>query len=288
MDKDWLAQRFDENRSHLYAVAYRMLGSRAEADDAVQEAWLKLDRAETGGIQNLRAWLTTVVARVCLDMLRSRQSRGEEPHEHDRPELAARLQDRADPEREALLAESVSLALMVVLERLDPAERIAFVLHDTFGLNFDEIASIVGRSEVATRQLASRARRRVRGAELGSRGEIEAQKPVVAAFLSALRNADFEGLLAVLDPDVEVRVEGPEGVREIHGAAAWAKGAVKFAAQAASAEPALVDGSVGLILAPGGKLVAAIRFTVANGRIVRAEVVGEPEHLRELELAVLE
>lgn len=280
-EKQWLAQEFDENRRHLRAVAYRMLGSAAEADDAVQEAWLKVTRADAGAVQNLRGWLTTVVARVCLDMLRSRSSRAEEPHSHEAANEAQ------DPEREAMIAESVGLALLVVLERLEPAERIAFVLHDTFGMSFEEIGPIVGRTEPAARQLASRARRRVRGAEAGSPAELAAQRPVVEAFLAALRAADFDGLVAVLDPDVTVRVEGPDGPRELHGAATWAKGAVRFARQAQFAELALVDGSVGLVLAAGGKLKNAIRFRFGNGKIVAADVVGEPDHLAALEVGVL-
>jgi RNA polymerase sigma-70 factor, ECF subfamily len=281
-----LAKRFEENRSRLRGVAYRMLGSLNEADDAVQEAWLRLSRTDQSSIENLGGWLTTVVARICLDMLRSRSSRHEEPLEAHSPEPVASSAGEINPEQEAQLAESVGLALLVVLEKLEPAERLAFVLHDMFAVPFDEIASIVGRSETAARQLASRARRRVQGPAI-STADLTSQRRVVDAFLTALRAGDFEGLLAVLDPDVVVRAETAAGVREVRGARAWAQGAIAFSRQVRFAQPALVDGAVGVILAPRGRLLRALRFKIENGKIVEAEVIVNPEHLRQLDLAVL-
>src|SRR5215467_7258183 len=234
-----IAEQFEAKRGHLKAVAYRMLGSLSEADDAVQESWLRLSRSDTSSVHNLGGWLTTVVARVCLDMLRSRKAKAEQSLEEETadpagtkagPKTVAQGSAGSDPEQEAILAESVGLALLVVLDTLAPAERLAFVLHDMFAVPFDEIAPIVGRSEDATRQLASRARRRVQGADKVSRG-ISAQRKVVEAFISALRAGDFEGLVAVLDPDVLVRAESREGVREIRGARNWAKGALAYQAR---------------------------------------------------------
>ena len=283
-----LAQQFEENRSRLRGVAYRMLGSLNEADDAVQEAWLRLSRMDQSAIENLDGWLTTVVARICLDMLRSRSSRREEPLETGSSEPAASRMKPANPEQEAQLAESVGIALLVVLEKLDPAERLAFVLHDMFAVPFDEIASIVGRSEAAVRQLASRARRRVQGPAI-SASELAGQRRVVDAFIAALRAGDFEGLLAVLDPDVVARAESAEGVREIRGARAWAQGAIAFSQQIrlAQAHAALVDGSVGIVLAPRGRLLRVLRFKFKDEKIVEAEVIVNPEHLRQLDIAVL-
>ncbi len=289
-EQDWLAARFEENRGHLRGVAYRMLGSLAEADDAVQEAWLRLDRSGRGGIENFRGWLTTVVARVCLDMLRSRNSRREEPQDEQKPGQMADREAGIDPEREALLAESVGLALLVVLDRLEPAERLAFVLHDMFALPFEEIAEIVGRSPTAARQLASRARRRVHGAAPAPDAEVAGQKEVVDAFLAAMRRGDFEGLLAVLDPDVVVRGggAGAAGVaREIHGARDWARGALTFSQRARHMQTALLDGQVGIVLAPGGRLVSAVRFTVRDGKIVEAEVIANRERLAGLDITIL-
>src|SRR5688572_16346468 len=248
-EREYLAEQFEEHRAHLRAVAYRMLGTLGEVDDAVQEAWLRLNRADHTDIDNLGGWLTTVVARVCLDMLRSRQSRREEPFTTDAPEPVATgtrgssrvLSERSeskDPEQEALLADSVGLALLVVLDRLTPAERLAFVLHDMFAVPFEEIAPIVGRSVEATRQLASRARRRVRGNEAGPDRGVARQREVVDAFLTALRAGDFEGLLAVLDPDLVVRADMPAR-SEIRGAAVWAKGAVAYGHMAKGVQPAL-------------------------------------------------
>jgi len=289
---EWWAQQFEENRGHLRAVAYRMLGSASEADDAVQEAWLRLSRSDASAIENLGGWLTTVVARVCLDTLRSRSSRKEDALDVRVSEAAASRQVVSNPEQEVLLANSVGLALLVVLDRLTPAERIAFVLHDMFDLSFDEIASIVGRSPTAARQLASRARRRVQGAGRPSQVDLNQQRHVVDAFLAALRGGDFEGLLAVLDPEVVVRIDenagAPGAPREIHGAQAWAKGAIAFAQLARSAQPMLVDGTVGLVWAPAGRLSRALRFTITSGKIVRADIIADPARLGALHLTALE
>jgi RNA polymerase sigma factor (sigma-70 family) len=289
---DSLAAQFENNRSHLRAVAYRMLGSPSEADDAVQETWLKLNRSDAGGIDNLGGWLTTVVARVCLDMLRSRNARREDPlEEHvDAPPPAAKSR-ALDPEQETLLAESVGLALLVVLDTLAPAERISFVLHDLFAVSFDEIANIVGRSPAAVRQLASRARRRIQGADTASGVDLAGQRKVVDAFLAALRAGDFQALVAVLDPNVVITADAVaqpvEAMREIHGAENWAKGAIAAARGARAAQPALIDGAVGLVIAPQGRLFRALRFTLAEGKIAAVEVIGDPERLRHLDLAIL-
>lgn len=287
-EPEQIAKLFDAHRSHLRAVAYRMLGSVSEADDAVQEAWLRLSRSDAAGIQNLEGWLTTVVARVCLDILRSRKSRREEPLDN---QIAEPMPATAsDPGQEAVLAESVGLALLVVLETLTPAERVAFVLHDVFDLPFDEIAPIVGRTPAAARQLASRARRRVRGKGAPD-SELRSQRAVVNAFLAALRAGDFGGLLAVLDPDVVVRLDAAAGApgapREIRGAQNWAMGAVAFSRLARFVQPALVNGAVGLIFAPRGHLSRALSFTIAHGKIVQVEVIADSERLRQLDLAVL-
>jgi RNA polymerase sigma-70 factor (ECF subfamily) len=298
-ERDYLAERFEEHRTHLRAVAYRMLGSLSEVDDAVQEAWLRLSRADAEGIDNLGGWLTTVVARVCLDMLRSRQSRREEPFPPDAPEpiatgtrgsssaLSGRSESK-DPEQEALLADSVGLALLVVLDRLTPAERLAFVLHDMFAVPFEEIAPIVGRSAEATRQLASRARRRVRGGGAPD-PDLVRQREVVEAFIAALRAGDFEGLLAVLDPDLVVRADMAAGApTEIRGAAVWAKGAVAYGHMARLTRPALVNGAIGVVVAPQGRLVRALRFTIAHGRITEIEVIGNRARLGELDVSIVE
>ena len=295
-----IAEQFEANRSHLRGVAYRMLGSLSEADDAVQETWLRLSRSDTGSVQNLGGWLTTVVARVCLDMLRSRKAKAEQSLEDQTGEpvfsntcVKTVTQGSAgnDPEQEAILAESVGLALLVVLDTLAPAERLAFVLHDMFAVPFEEIAPIVGRSEDATRQLASRARRRVQGADKVPSAEIFAQRKVVDAFLAALRAGDFEGLIAVLDPDVLVRAESEGGLREIRGARNWAKGAVAYQARfplgqfGRVMQLALVDGSVGIILAPAGRLERVLRFTITDGKIRECDIIVNPERLRSLEIA---
>ena len=287
-DRNYLAERFEEHRAHLRAVAYRMLGSVSEVDDAVQEAWLRLGRADTAGIDNLGGWLTTVVARVCLDMLRSRRSRREEPLTPDAPEPIATGTGGSSPEQEALLADSVGLALLVVLDRLAPAERLAFVLHDMFAVPFEEIAPIVGRSTEATRQLASRARRRVRGEAAAPAPDLVRQRDVVDAFLAALRGGDFEGLLAVLDPDLVVRADIPGGVSEVRGAAIWAKGAVAYGHMARLVRPALVNGAIGLVLAPRGRLTRALAFEFANGKITKIEVIGDAARLGNLEVAIVD
>jgi RNA polymerase sigma-70 factor (ECF subfamily) len=290
---EWLAEKFEENRGHLRAVAYRMLGSLNEADDAVQEAWLRLSRSDAGTIENLGGWLTTVVSRVCLDMLRSRSSRKEEAFEGQPAESVAVREGQRDPEQETLLADSIGAALLIVLDRLDPAERLAFVLHDMFAVSFDEIGSIVGRSPEAARQLASRARRRVQGAPAVPTTSLMEQRRVVDAFLDALRRGDFEGLVAVLDPDIVVRVDEaaarPGAPREIRGARNWARGAIAFSRQLpGTVQPMLVNGEVGLVWSPGGHVFRVLRCSFVDGKIARAEVIADPAHLRELELAVLE
>jgi RNA polymerase sigma factor (sigma-70 family) len=290
-DHQWLAAEFEAKRAHLRAVAYRMLGSSSEADDAVQEAWLHVTRADAHGVDNLGGWLTTVVARVCLDMLRSRKARREAPPEPRAPEPIASPPRGADPEQEALLADSVGLALLVVLETLSPAERLAFVLHEMFGVSFDEIARIVGRSPAAARQLASRARRRLQGTKTTPEAELAQQREVVAAFLAALRSADVEGLVAVLDPDVVVRADAatspPRGI-EVRGARSFAQGAIAFAKAVRIARPALVGGTVGLIHAPHGRLVRVLRFTYAGGQIAEVDIIGDPAELNKLEVTVVD
>jgi RNA polymerase sigma-70 factor, ECF subfamily len=281
-----LTKLFESHRSHLRAVAYRMLGSASEADDAVQEAWLRLNSAKNSDVANLRGWLTTVVARLCLDVLRSR--RREEALDSEVVEPIA--DSKSDPEQEALLADSVGVALLVVLDTLSPAERVAFVLHDVFDLPFDEIAPIVDRTPDAARQLASRARRRVRGGEITSSSDLQTQRVVVNAFLAALRAGDFEGMLAVLDPDVVVRMHAGAGApREFRGAANWARGApAAFSPFARFVQPALVNGTVGLVFAPGGKLARALTFNLANGKIAQVEIITDPDRLRQLDLSVLD
>jgi RNA polymerase sigma factor (sigma-70 family) len=291
-EQEWWAQKFEDNRSHLRAVAYRMLGSSHEADDAVQETWLRLSRSEVGAIENLGGWLTTVVARVCLDLLRSRAARREQALDAETYEPRTAREASSNPEQEVLLADSVGLALLVVLDRLTPAERIAFVLHDMFAVSFDEIASIIGRSAAAARQLASRARRRVQVADRAPDTTVSEQRQLVEAFLAALRGGDFEGLVAVLDPDVVVRFDStggvPGGPREIRGARTWAKGAIAFSHLAHAAQAMLVDGMVGLVWAPKGQTSRVLRFTISRGKIVEAEVIAEPARLQKLELSVLQ
>ncbi len=281
-DHDWLADRFEENRGHLRAVAYRMLGSRSEADDAVQEAWLRLSRADTSGVENLQGWLTTVVARLCLDMLRSRTARREEPLDAQPEPIAS-----GHTEGEAL-ADSVGLALLVVLETLPPPERVAFVLHDMFDLPFDEIAPIMGRSPSATRQLASRARRRVRGAAPVSDADRARHRAVVDAFLAASRAGDFEALLQVLDPDVVARADGAAvhmgAAAEVRGAKAVAE---TFKGRARAAQPALVNGAPGLVWASGGRPRVAFAFAIPGAKIAAIDLVADPKRLGELELVVL-
>jgi len=287
-ERDLLAEPFEKNRPHLRAVAYRMLGSLSEADDAVQEAWLRLSRTDVSEVENLSGWLTTVVARVCLDMLRSRKSRREEPIDANVPEPVAN--GGHDPETEAVMADSVGLALLVVLDTLAPPERLVFVLHDMFAVPFEEIATIVGRTPDAARQLASRARRRVRGAATTTDVDRNRQREVVDAFLAAMRGGDFEGLLAVLDPDVVVRADVagvPGAPREVRGARAWAAGAITAARGARFARPALVNGAVGVVVAPRGRLFRVLQFTFAGGKIAGIEVIGDPARLGQLEIAVL-
>jgi RNA polymerase sigma-70 factor (ECF subfamily) len=290
-EHEQLAQRFEENRGHLRAVAYRMLGSLTEAEDAVQDGWLRLSRSDTSAVENLRGWLTTVVARVCLDMLRSRKARREESIEEHLPEQIGQSAGGTDPEHEAVMADSVGLALLVVLDTLTPAERIAFVLHDLFDLSFEEIGPVVGRSAAAARQLASRARRRVRGTSSVPDADLTQQREVVQAFLSALRGGDFEGLVAVLDPELVVRADRvaapPEG-REVRGARTWARGAVAFSQAVRFAELARVNGAVGLVHAPNGQLSRALVFTIVHGKIIQVDVIADPDRLAQLELAVLE
>ncbi|HEY1959078.1 MAG TPA: sigma-70 family RNA polymerase sigma factor [Polyangiaceae bacterium] len=281
-EPDLLARRFEESRPRLRAVAYRMLGSKAEAEDAVQEAWIHASRDGATEVANLGGWLTTVVARVCLDMLRSRKSRREATLDED---AHARTPTKIAPEDEALLADSVGVALLVVLETLAPAERVAFVLHDSFDVPFEEIATILGRSPDAVRQLASRARRRVHGAAADDPSLAE-QRTIVSAFLAALRAGDVEALVRVLDPDLVVHGDG--GGVQVRGARQWAKGAVAFSRAVGMGAVALVDGSVGLVLAPGGKLQRALRFTFAGGKIATAEVVAEPSRVAALDVRPLD
>jgi RNA polymerase sigma factor (sigma-70 family) len=287
----WLTEQFEESRSHLRGVAYRMLGSLSEAEDAVQECWLRLSRSNTSNVENLGGWLTTVVTRVCLDMLRSRKSRREEPLEAAPGQPAGKTGVSPDPEAEAALAESVGYATLVVLDRLNPAERIAFVLHDLFDVPFDEIARITGRSPEAARQLASRARRRVRGVTTLPETELAEQRSLVERFLTALRAGDATKLIEVLDPAFAVYADAvaapgaaPTGIR---GAEAWAKQAIRAARGARLARVAIVEGSVGLIVAPRGRLFRVLRFTFANGRIAAMEVIGDRERLGAIEVGVL-
>jgi RNA polymerase sigma-70 factor (ECF subfamily) len=287
-ENEGLAEQFEGYRTHLRAVAYRMLGSLSEADDAVQESWLHLSRSDTSGIENLGGWLTTVVARVCLDMLRSRNSRREEPLEASVPDPIMSREGGIDPEQEVLLADSVGLALLVVLDRLSPAERLAFVLHDIFAVPFDEIAPIVERSPTATRQLASRARRRVQGADKVSGGDLTRKREVVDAFLAASRGGDFDALLAVLDPDVVLRADhtvvSAGALREVRGALAVAE---TFSGRARAAQPALVNGAAGAVWAPGGQPRIVFSFTITRGKIVAIDLLADPERLRQLDLVVL-
>jgi RNA polymerase sigma-70 factor (ECF subfamily) len=290
-EHDWLTERFEEHRAHLRAVAYRMLGSVSEAEDAVQEAWLRLSRADTSDVENLGGWLTTVVSRVCLNRLRSRKSRREEPLEVYVPDPIVSREDETDPEHEAQLVDSVGLALLVVLDALAPAERLAFVLHDMFAVPFEQIAGIVGRSPAAARQLASRARRRVQGAATPD-VDLTRQREVVDAFFAAARDGDFDALVAVLDPDVVLRSDGgaarPGVSVVVQGAEAVAKRAVTFARLSPFVRRALVNGTAGVVVAPGGRPVSVMGFTVRGGRIVEIHAVADPDRLRQLDLPVLD
>jgi RNA polymerase sigma-70 factor (ECF subfamily) len=282
---DWEA--FEKHRPHLRGVAYRMLGSLTEADDAVQEAWLRMDRTDVADIRNPRGWLTTVVARVCLDMLRARSARPEEPLDEAK---AIAAPDAVDPEQEAVLADAIGVALLVVLQTLSPAERLAFVLHDMFDLPYAEIASIVGRSENTAAQLASRARRRVRGKTPEPATDVARQRRLVDAFLAAARDGDFDALLTVLDGDVVLHVDAAAAgtPTTIRGAQAVAANARAFSANARFAESALVDGAVGIVVAPKGKLALVLRFSVAGDKITEIDIDADPAHLSRLSLAVLD
>ena len=289
-DDDLLAQRFDDNRPRLRAVAYRILGSHSDADDALQETWLRLRRADSGEILNLSGWLTTVISRICLDMLRSRAQRGEEPYEAQLPDPIVRRDDGTDPEHEAILAESVGLALLVVLDTLAPAERLAFVLHDVFAMPFDEIGPIVERSPTAARQLASRARRRIQGSNVAPETDLRRQREVVDAFLAASRSGSFEALLAVLDPDIVLRVDhgAPDGLsRVVRGAAAVAGQALTFSAIERVIRTALVNGTPGIVTFVGGEPFAVMRFTVRDGRVAGIDILADPARLRQLDLSAL-
>ncbi|MDP4503072.1 sigma-70 family RNA polymerase sigma factor [Nonomuraea turcica] len=291
-DNDEVTGVFEEHRDHLRAVAYRMLGSLSEADDAVQETWLRLSRTDTSDVENMGGWLTTVVGRVCLNMLRSRRTRGEEPLERRMPDLVVSTVDGVDPEHEALLSDSVGLALLVVLQTLDPAERLAFVLHDMFAVPFDEIAPIVDRTPAATRQLASRARRRVRGAAAEPDPDLSRQRKVVDAFMTAARAGDFDALVAVLDPDIVLRVDQgalPSGRwLELHGALAVAKQALMFQRMAQIAQPVLVNGVPGLINTAGGKVMSVGAFTIAGGKVVAFDILADVDRLSTLDLTAVE
>jgi RNA polymerase sigma factor (sigma-70 family) len=292
-ERDFLAEQFEEHRPHLRAVAYRMLGSTAEADDAVQEAWLRLSRSDAGEIDNLGGWLTTVVARVCLNALRARRTHGEEPLGPHVPDPVIDAADGSSPEHEALLADSVGLALLVVLETLPPAERLAFVLHDMFGVPLDEIAPIVDRSPEAARQLASRARRRVRGAAPKPDPDRARQREVVDAFFAASRDGDFEALVAVLDPDVVLRADGgvlrPDATVVVRGAETVARRALMFSRMAPHVRPALVNGTPGVgVIPPDGKVFSIMAFTVADGKIVEIDALADPERLAAVDLSALE
>lgn len=288
---EWLAGEFEKHRAHLRAVAYRMLGSATEAEDAVQESWIRLGRTDANDIENLRAWLTTVVARVCLDMLRTRTSRREASLDTHVPDpVIARAE--GDPESDAMLADSVGLALLVVLETLEPAERLAFVLHDVFGMPFDEIAPIVDRSAVAARQLASRARRRVQSRAPNPDHDLRQQRRVIDAFMAAAQEGDFEGLVAVLDPDIVLRADGGTVAglsRVVRGARAVAAQAATFSRSGLSNEMVLVNGSIGFVSRrQDGRVFSVIGFTIAGGKIVEMDILADPERLSRLDLSAIE
>jgi RNA polymerase sigma-70 factor (ECF subfamily) len=291
-ERDVLTRQFEHNRTRLRAVAYRMLGSITEADDAVQEAWLRLNRSGSDDVENLSGWLTTVVARICLDILRTRKSRREEPLDFHVPDPIVTREDATDPEREALLADSVGLALLVVLQMLTPAERLAFVLHDMFAVPFDEIAPIVNRSPDAAKQLASRARRRVQGAATVPDADPARQRQVVNAFLAAARGGDFDALVAVLDPDVVLRADtgdSPIGTSTVvRGAAQVAGGALTFARLAPLARPALVNGGPGAVTVQNGVALSVVGFTIVGGRIVEIDILADPARIAGLDLAFID
>jgi RNA polymerase sigma factor (sigma-70 family) len=292
-----LAEQFEEHRPHVRAVAYRMLGSVSDAEDAVQEAWIRLSRTDVSGVDNLRGWLTTVVARVCLDMLRTRASRREDPLDDDAvhvPDPIVRAMSMRDegPEADAMLADSVGLALLVVLEKLEPAERLAFVLHDVFGMTFEEIAPIVDRSVVATRQLASRARRRVQGQAPTSDADLRKQRRVVDAFLAAVQDGDFEALVAVLDPAIVLRADGGavKGMsRLVRGAQAVVAQAAAFSKLGLSSQVVLVNGNIGVVSRlPDGRVLSVIGFTIAGGKVVEMDILADPDRLSRLDLSAIE
>ncbi|MGH8860585.1 MAG: RNA polymerase sigma factor SigJ [Jatrophihabitantaceae bacterium] len=289
-DLDWLAERFEQYRPRLRAVSYRMLGSLSEADDAVQEAWLRVSRADTSDVEDLGAWLTTVVARICLNVLRSRASRREEPIGPHMPDPIVSAVDAVDPEHETLIADSVGLALLIVLDTLAPAERLAVVLHDAFDVPFDQIATIIDRSEPATRQLASRARRRLRATPTPD-ATVAEQWELVDAFLAAARDGDFDALLKVLDPDVVLRadvgVTGPAQSRIERGARAVASGAITFRTLGYVSQPALVNGAPGVVTFDGEQPIAVLGFTVARGKIAEMNILADPARLPRLDLTVL-
>jgi RNA polymerase sigma factor (sigma-70 family) len=290
-EKDWLAERFEANRSRLRAVAYRMLGSTIEADDVVQDAWFRLSRSDTSAVENFDGWLTTVVGRLCLDVLRSRQARREDALDPHVPDPVVTREDAVDPEEEALLADSVGMALLVVLDMLDPAERLAFVLHDMFGVPFDEIAPVVGRSPEATRQLASRARRRVQGAATRPDVDVRRQREVVDAFLTAAREGNFEALVSVLDPDVVLRADaGPGSPLSVvrRGAETVGTGAMRFADPARVHHPARVNGAAGAVVTLDGRLVSVMAFHIVDGKIAEIDVLNDPERLARLDLGELD
>jgi len=288
---EWLAEQFEEHRAHLRAVAYRMLGSASEAEDAVQEGWIRLARTDVTDVENLRGWLTTVVARVCMDTLRTRTSRREEPLDVRVPDPIVTRAD-GDPESDAVLADSVGLALLVVMETLEPAERLAFVLHDVFGMTFDEIARIVDRTPAAARQLASRARRRIRSEAPNSDRDVRRQRPVVEAFVAAAREGDFERLVSLLDPNVVLRADGgalASASRIVRGARAVAAGAATFSKLGLSAQLVLVNGQLGFVSRrPDGRVFAVLGFTIADGKIVEIDILADPERLSRLDLSDIE
>jgi len=291
---EWLAEQFEQHRAHLRAVAYRMLGSASEAEDAVQESWIRLGRTDVSGVENLRAWLTTVVARVCLDLLRTRTSRREDPLDEHAVHVPDPVITRADgdPESDAMLADSVGLALLVVLETLEPAERLAFVLHDVFGMTFDEIAPIVDRSPVAARQLASRARRRIQSKAPNPEPDLHRQRRVVDAFQAAVRDGDFERLMAVLDPEIVLRADGGAlagASRIVRGAQAVAAQASTFSKLGLSNQFVLVNGNIGLVSRRSdGRVFAVLGFTIAAGKVVEIDILADPERLGRLDLSAIE
>ena len=290
-DRERLAEEFEKHRAHLRAVAYRMLGSASEAEDAVQESWIRLGRTDVSEIENLRGWLTTVVARVCLDMLRTRTSRREDPLDTHVPDPVITSADK-DPESDAILADSVGLALLVVLETLEPAERLAFVLHDVFGVTFDEIAPIVDRSAVAARQLASRARRRIQGRAPNADHDLRQQRRVIDAFMAAASKGDFEGLVAVLDPDIVLRADGGALTalsRVVRGASAVAAQAATFSRSGLSNQLVLVNGHLGFVSRrPDGRLFSVVGFTIARGKVIEIDILADPDRLGRLDLSAIE